>query len=81
VSSFKLTKEDYERGYKRINLLLPISAVEKLLKRSRKEGLTPTTLAKSFVFGNLNMRVEDDHFLPGQINVFDKPKNKRRNKK
>jgi hypothetical protein len=81
VANFKLTKKDYENGHKRINLLLPIDAVEKLLKRARKEGLAPTTLAKSFVYGNLNMKMEDeDYELPGQTNLFEKPKKRRKKK-
>ena len=81
MSEFKITKSDYENGTKRINLLLPIKAVEALVSRAEKEGVTPTTKAKMFVLNGLNLGSLDNNTeLPGQTYMFDKS-TKRRNKK
>lgn len=77
MSEFKITKNDYENGNKRINLLLPIKAVEALVSIAEKEGVTPTTKAKMFVMKGINLKsIDNDIELPGQTYMFDKPKKK-----
>lgn len=67
-----ITKEDYKKGYKRVNIQLPLDVAIRLNSTAQNKGIAqPGTLAKMFVYEGLNVKVQNgDVILPGQTELF-----------
>lgn len=74
-----ITPEDYKKGYKRVNIQLPLNVAIRLNSTAQNKGISqPGTLAKMFVYEGLNVKVKNgDVILPGQTELFTESKNRK----
>ncbi len=79
MNSDWITEGDYRKGYKRVNLQLPLDVAVKLNSAAKNKGISqPGTFAKMLVYEGLDIKVVNgDVVLPGQTELFTKEKKKK----